>query len=59
MLPISVGFWVKILRTRVPFSTDFPKHWRDFQKIGNILSKMGSFLPKFMIKVGMTATVGN
>ena len=30
-----------------------------FPEIGKRLSKMGSFPPKFIIKVGMTATVRN
>ena len=30
-----------------------------FPDIGKKLSKMGIFLPKFIIKVGITATVGN
>ena len=37
----------------------FSLKWVSFQELGKKFSKMGSFPPKFIIKVGMTATVGN
>ena len=37
----------------------FVKHVWVFQKLVKKLSKRGSFPPKFIIKVGFTATVGN
>ena len=30
-----------------------------FEEIDKTLSKMGSFSPKFIIEIGITATVGN
>ena len=41
------------------FRQIFLKHEWVFQKLAKKLSKMGSFQPKFIIKVGMMATVGN
>ena len=40
------------------FRQIFHKHGWVFQKLAK-LSKMGSFPPKFIIKEGITATVGN
>ena len=37
----------------------FNKHGWVFQKLAKKLSEMGSCPPKFIIKVGMTTTVGN
>ena len=41
------------------FRQIFLKYGWFFQKLAKKLSKMGSFPPRFIIKVGMTATVGN
>ena len=58
---IWVGFWVQNSLNKGPFFSfgtfslnmgGFPRNW---QKI----VKMDSFPPKLIIKVGMTATVGN
>ena len=54
--PYGWAFGSKILSTWDPFSADF---WVGFPEIGKKSSKMGSFPPKFIIKVGMTATVRN
>ena len=40
------------------FRQIFFKHGWVFQKLAEKLSKIGRFSPKFIIKVGMTATVG-
>ena len=58
MPPVWVGFWVQNSLNKGPFSAHFLNiggFSRNWQK----LSKMGNFPPKFIIKVGMTATVGN
>ena len=41
------------------FRQIFLKHGWVFQKLAKKLQKVGSFPPKFIIKVGMTATFGN
>ena len=58
MPPIWVGFWVQNSLNKGPFFERFSLFSRNWQKLSK-LSKMGSFPPKFIIKVGMTATVGN
>ena len=55
MPPILVGFWVHKFTKQGPFKANFLKHGWVFQK----LSKMGSFPPNLIIKVGMTVTVRN
>ena len=59
MPPIWVGFWVQNSLNKGPFFDKFslkmPGLSRNWQKI----VKNGYFPPKFVIKVGMTATVGN
>ena len=61
--PIWVGFWVKNSLNKclyfVSILVDFPQTWVGFPEIGKKLSKMGTFPPKFIIKVGIIATVGN
>ena len=52
-------FGPKLSKQGSLFRQIFLKHGWAFQKLARKLSKMGSFLPKFIIKVGMTATVGN
>ena len=47
------GFWAQSSLNKGPINIGrFSRSWEK-------LSKMGSFPPKFIIKVGMTATVGN
>ena len=41
------------------FSADFPQTRVGFPEIGKMQSKMGSFPPKFIIKVGVMAGFGN
>ena len=56
--PIWVVFGKKFSKQGSFFQQIFLRHeWfsRNWQK----WSKVGSFLPKFIIRVGMTATVGN
>ena len=50
---------LKFSKQGSPFRQIFLKHGLVFQKLAKSLQKMGSFPPKFIIKVGMTATVGN
>ena len=60
MPPIWVGFRVRNSPNKVPFFlADFPQTRMGFPEICKILSKMGSFPPKFIIKVGTTATIGD
>ena len=59
MPPIWVGFWVQNSLNKGPFFGRFSLNIHGFSTNWQILSKMGSFPPKFIIKVGMTATVGN
>ena len=61
MPPIWVGFWAQNSLNRSlfgRFSLDMGG-LVGFPEIGKKLSKMGSFPPKIIVKVGMTATVGN
>ena len=58
MPPIWVGCWVQ-KSNKGPFFGKFSLNMGGFPEIGKILSKMDSFLPKFIIKLGMTATVSN
>ena len=59
MPPIWVGFWVQNFLNKGLFfgifSINIGGYSRNWQKI----VKMGSFMSKFITKVGMTATVGN
>ena len=59
MPPIWVGFWVQNSLNKGPFFGRFSLDMDGFSRNWQKLSKMGSFPPKFIIKVGMTATVGN
>ena len=54
-----MDFWIKNSPNKGPFFGRFSLNIGGFPDIGKIFSKMGSFPPKFIIKVGMTATVGN
>ena len=59
MPPIWVGFWAQNSLSKCPFFGRFSINMGGFSRNWQKLSKMGSFPPKFIIKVGMTATVGN
>ena len=59
MPPIWVGFRVQNSLNKGPFFGRFSLKMGGFPEICKILSKMGSFPPKFIMRVGMTATVGN
>ena len=62
MLPIWVGFWVQNSLNKGPFFSRFSINMEtrvDFPEIGKKLSKVGSFLQEFIIKMGMMATVSN
>ena len=59
MPPIWMGFWVQNSRNKGPFFGRFSLNMDGFPEIDKKLPIMGSFPPKFVIKVGMTATVGN
>ena len=59
MPPIWVGFWAQNSLNKGPIVGRFSINMGGFSRNWQKLSKMGSFPPKFIIKVGMTATVGN
>ena len=59
MPPIWVGFWAQNSLNKGPFFGRFSINMGGFSRNWQKLSKMGSFPPKFIIKVGITATVGN
>ena len=62
MPPIWVGFGVQNSLNKGPFFGKFSLNMGRFQEIGKDcqkLSKMGSLPLKFIIKVGMTAAVGD
>ena len=59
MPPIWVRFWVQNSLNNGPFFGRFSVHMGGFSRNCQKSLKMGSFPPKFAIKVGMTATVGN
>ena len=59
MPPTWVGFWVENSLHKVPFFGRFSLNMGGFPRNWQKLSKMGSFPPKFIIKVGMTVPVGN
>ena len=60
MPPIMAGvLGPKSCKKGPPFRWIFLKTWVGFPEIGKQLPKMGSFQQKFIIKVGVTATVGN
>ena len=54
-----VGFWAQNSLNKGRFFGRFSINIGGFSRNLQKLSKMGSFPPKFIIKVGMTATVGN
>ena len=54
-----VGFSVQNSLSKGPFFGRFSLNMDGFPEIGKKLSKMGNFPPKFIIKVGITATVSN
>ena len=55
----SSHFRVQNSLNKGPIFRRFSLNMGGFPEIGKELSKIGSFPPKFIIKVGMTATVGN
>ena len=59
MPPIWVGFWAQTSLNKGPFFGRFSINMGGFSRNGQKWSKIGSFLPTFIIKVGMMATVGN
>ena len=59
MPPIWVGFWAENSLNKGPFFGRFSINMGGFPRNWQKMSKMDSFPPKFIIKVGMTATFGN
>ena len=59
MPPIWMGFWVRNSLNKGPFFDRFSLNMGAFSRNWQKIIKMGTFPPKFIIKVGMTATVGN
>ena len=59
MPPIAMGFWAQNSLNRRPFFGRFSINMDGFSRNWQKMSKMDSFPPKFIIKVSMTATVGN
>ena len=59
MPPTWVAFWVQNSLNKGPFFGRFSLNMGGFSRNWQKLSKMGSFPPKFIIKVGVMATVGN
>ena len=59
MPPIWVGFWVQISLNKGPFFGRFSLNMGGLSSNWQNIVKMGSFPPKFIIKVGMTATFSN
>ena len=59
MPPKWVGFWAQDSLNKGPFSGRFSMNMGGLSRNCQKLSKMGSFPPKIIIKVGKTATVGN
>ena len=59
MPPIWVGFWAQNSLNKGPFFGRFSINMAEFSRNWQKLSKMGSFSPTFIIKVGMTANFGN
>ena len=54
-----MSFGVQNSLDKGPFFGRFSLNMDGFPEIGKKLSKIGSFPPKFIIKVGMTAAVSN
>ena len=59
MLPIWLAVWVQNSLNKGPFFGRFSINMGGFSRNWQQIVKMGSFPPKFIIRVGMTATVGN
>ena len=59
MPPIWAGFWAPKSQNKGPFFGKFSIKRVGYPEIGEKLQKMGGFPPKFIIKVGMTARLGN
>ena len=56
---IWVGFWVENCLNKGHFFGRFPSNMGGFSRNWQKIVKMGSFPQKFIVKVGMMATVGN
>ena len=54
-----MGFLAQNSLNKGPFFGRFSINMGGFSRNWQKVSKMGSFPPKFIIKVGMTAAVGN
>ena len=54
-----VGFWVQNPLNKGPFFGRFSLNMGGLSRNWEKMVKMGSVQPKFIIKIGMTATVGN
>ena len=59
MPPIWVGFWAPNSLNKGPFFGRFSINKGGLSRNWREIAKMGGFPPKFVIKVGMTATFGN
>ena len=59
MPPIWMGFLGPKSSNKGPFFGKFSLNMGGFSRNWQRIVKMGSFPPKFIIKVVMTATVGN
>ena len=57
--PIWMVFGVQNSLNKGPLFGRFSLNMGGFSEIGKKLSEMGRFPRKFIVKVGMTATVGN
>ena len=59
MPPIRVGFWAPNSLNKGPFFSRFFLNKGGLSRNWQKIAKMGGFPPKFIIKVGMTASFGN
>ena len=59
MPPIWVGFWVQNSLNKGPIFDQFYLNMDGFSRNRQKIIKKGNFPPKLIIKVGITATVGN
>ena len=59
MPPTRVGFWAPNSLNKGPFFGRFSLNKGGLSRNWRKIAKMGGFRPKFIIKVGMTANLGN
>ena len=59
MPPIWAGFWALNSLNKGPFFGKFSINEGELSKNWQKIAKMGGFLPKFIIKVGLTASFSN